>query len=158
MAGKIPSDDCDEVFVLETKSTTSETKTVMVEIHDFTKKIENEQNKHKPIDSPSFNMVGKKLAVRVYPEEAREDSPGVGVYLMNQNKEQITATATIATKIKNWTMPKGEIEPGEGRGYACFLTHEEYRKWHKENDDIFKLKVNITLHFSEKKSSWTNKG
>ena len=160
MAGKILSDDSDELFVLETKSTTSETKTVRVEIHDFTNKIEDEKNKKKPIDSPTFKIVGKKLAIRVYPEETREDSTGVGFYLRNLNEEQITVTATFIVTgcLGEMSLIKREINPGVGLGWPCFLTHEEYKKASELNGDIFKLKVKVNLHFSENQSGWTIKG
>ena len=137
MAGKIVSDDSDEFFVLETKSSTSETKTVRVEIHDFTKKMEDEKNKKKPIDSPTFKIVGKKLAIRVRPDVTFEDSTGVGVYLMNLNKEKITASATFTILNKKMTLTldglghpemslkKKEFNPGAGLGWACILTHDE---------------------------------
>ena len=160
MAGKIVSDDSDELFVLETKSTTSETKTVRVEIHDFTNKIEDEKNKKKPIDSPTFKIVGKKLAIRVYPEETREDSTGVGFYLRNLNEEQITVTATFMVTgcSREMSLKKREINPGAGSGWACVLTHEEYKKSFKLNGDIFKLRVMVTLHFYENQSAWTSNG
>ena len=51
---------------------------------------------------------------------------------------------------------KKELNPGSGWGSGCFVTYEEYKKWAKENGDIFKLELNVTLHFSDQ-SGWTNK-
>ena len=55
-------------------------------------------------------------------------------------------------------MTKVEIPSGHGRGFPNFMTHEEYKNVAKFVGDIFKIKVEVTLHFSENKSGWTNKG
>ena len=151
----------DVFFVLENKSTTSETKTVRIDIPDFTKKIQDEANKMKPIDAPPFKIAGKKMAVSVQPYEARENSRGIGVYLVNLTEdEKLTATFTMIVCSRELTVGpcKSEIDPDTNMGYPCLLTHEVYKKWAKENGDILKLEVKLTLHFSDNQSSWAIKG
>ena len=85
MTGRVISDDPDEFFVLETKRTTSETKTVRLEIHDYTEKMKDEHFKKEPIMTPTFDIVGKKLAISIDPEE--QNSGGIAIFLRNQDKE-----------------------------------------------------------------------
>lgn len=84
------SEDPDEVFVLKAEESTEETKTVIVEIHDFSKRIDDLVNKKKPIDGPKFKVGGKELSIQIYPEDWHDDSSiYIGVYLRNHNKEKI---------------------------------------------------------------------
>ena len=53
-------DEPDEIFVMETKRTTSEPKCIRIEIHDFSKKMKDEKFKKEPILSLTFDIVGKK--------------------------------------------------------------------------------------------------
>ena len=39
-----------------------------------------------------------------------------------------------------------EIDPYRGDGTCEFLSHEKYKKWAGENEDVFKLEVTVTLH------------
>ena len=66
MAKRKLSDETDLKFVHETKWS-EETKTIGVEIKDFLVKIDDLENKEKPIKSPSFKLAGKELYVSIYP-------------------------------------------------------------------------------------------
>lgn len=145
----------DEIFLLETKRTTSEPKFIRVEIHDFAKKMKDEKFKKEAILTPTFDIVGKKLAISVQPEE--KNSEGIAVYLMNQNKEEITASCTIDGVVTQRSFEKKELSAGSGLGFSCFVTHEDFKKWAVRHDDL-KLDVRVTLHFSDNVSGWTIKG
>ena len=72
MAKRKLSDEPDMKFVHE--SDLSEvTKTICVEIKNFTAKIDDLDNKKKSIDSPRFTVDGKELSVGVYPEDFHGD-------------------------------------------------------------------------------------
>ena len=155
MTGRVVSDDPDEFFVMETNRTTSETKTVRLEIHDFTEKLKDEYFKKEPIMSPTFDIVGKKLAISIDPEE--QNSGGIAIYLRNLDKDKITATCTINGILKTMMFEKKEVGPGKGIGFPCFVSHGDFKKWSERNVDL-KLDLTVTLHFSENSSGWTNKG
>ena len=54
MAERMKCDESDEIFVMEAKRTTSETKSIRIEIHDFTKKMKDEKFKKEPIVTPTL--------------------------------------------------------------------------------------------------------
>ena len=68
MAKRKLSDEPDISFVHEAPCS-EETKTISIEIKDFTEKIDDVDNKMKPIESPSFTVAGKKLQIDVFPEQ-----------------------------------------------------------------------------------------
>merc|ERR1719361_1312750 len=107
---------------METKRTTTETKFIRIEIHDFAKKMTDGKFKKEPTLSPTFDIVGKKFTISVKPEEKNSD--GIAVYLMNQNKEEITASCTFDGILTQRSFEKKELSPGSGRGFSCFVTNE----------------------------------
>ena len=159
------SDDTAELYALEseTKGLTSETKTFIVTIDEFTKKIDDEKTKNKAIYSPVFKIVSKKLSICVYPEQKIDNYTGIAVYLQNENKEEITAsyTATLISvgdelaKKRSRNKKKVEIKPGSGRGWPCFVTTEEYKQWAEEHGDEFQVELKVKLHFTNSKNTWT---
>lgn len=155
MAGKMITEEPDEIFVMETMRTTSETKFIRIEIHDFTKKMIYEHFKKEPILSPIFDIVGKKLAISVQSNVENFDS--IGIYLQNQNKEEIIATCTIDGILSKFSFEKKRISPGSGMGFPCLVTNEVFKRWAQRYNDL-KLDVWVTLHFSENVSGWTIKG
>ena len=124
------------------------TDTIRVKIQDFTKKIDDLENKKKPINSPKFTLAGKELYVRIHPEDWRENSGEfIGVYLYNNSKESITATFNFKSSSGgNYSYGNCFIKADYGRGPGKFLSHEDFKKWARENEDIFSLEVKVTLH------------
>ena len=155
MAKRKLSDEPDMKFVHE--SDLSEvTKTICVEIKNFTAKIDDLENKKKSIDSPRFTMDGKELYVRVYPEDDDENAgESICVYLFNNSKESESFTVSFKSSSGgNYTFDKEPLPAGEGRGFMDFLSHSDYKKWARENEDIFSLEVKVTLHVKNP-STWT---
>ena len=73
MARRKLSDEPDRMFVHETKWS-EVTETICVKIKNFTEKIDDLDNKKKPIESPKFTLAGNELFVSVHPEDFRENS------------------------------------------------------------------------------------
>lgn len=143
-----PSEEPGEDCVLKVKSE----KTVSVEIPDFTKKIDDVENKKKPIHGPKFKVGKKDFHIKIYPEDNREGSTHIAVYLCNPilNKEKIKASCTL--KHESGVMKvfeNREIEAGSGRGASEFLSHVAYKKWAEDHGDVFKVEAEITLHVQE---------
>ena len=155
MAERKLSDEPDRMFVHETQLS-EVTETICVKIKDFTEKIDDLDNKKKPIISPKFLLAGKELIVSVYPEDDRENSEEfIAVYLTNPSKESITATFSFKSSAGgNHSAKKDRISAGGGRGFKKFLSHDAYKKWARENEDIFSLEVKVTL-FVKNDSTWT---
>ena len=155
MAKRKLSDEADLKFVHEAKWS-EETKTIGVEIKDFLVKIDDLENKKKPIHSPSFKLADKELGVYVYPQDRRENSGEfISVYLANKSKERVTVTVTFKSSSGGkYSRKKCLIEAGLGLGLGNFLSHDDFKKWARENDDIFRLEVEVTLHV-EGPGTWT---
>ena len=81
--------------LLELLKTEESLATVSVKIPDFSKKIDDLENKKKPINGPKFKVCGKEFYICVYPEDDRDDSPCIGVYLHNSTKEKIKISILI---------------------------------------------------------------
>ena len=155
MAKRKLSDEPDRKFVHKTQwSEVSET--ICVEIEDFTEKIDDLVNKKKSIKSPKFTLAGKKLYVGVKPQDSGENSEEfIGVYLYNKTKESITATYHFKSSSGgNFSREKSIIKAGNRKGPGRFLSHANYKKWARQNQDIFSLEVKVTLHVKSP-STWT---
>ena len=153
MAKRKLSDETDLKFVHETKWS-EETKTIGVEIKDFLVKIDDLENKKKPIKSPSFKLAGKELYVSIYPQE-KNSREFISVVLHNKSKESVTVTVTFKSSSGGkYSRKKCLIEAGLGLGLGNFLSHDDFKKWARENDDIFRLEVEVTLHV-EGPGTWT---
>ena len=85
----------EEVFVLKKEESVEVTKTVIVEIHEFTKRIDDEEKKKKPIEGPMFKVGEKKFNISVYPEDNRDGSTHIAVYLNNLNEEKIKVSQNM---------------------------------------------------------------
>ena len=155
MAKRKLSDEPDRMFVHET-SWSEVTETICVKIKDFSEKIDDLENKKKPIKSPRFVLAGKSLSVGVYPEDFHENSEEyTTVYLYNHSKENITAILNLKSSTgENQTSEKEIIPAGHGLGLVKFLSHSDYKKWAQENEDIFSLEVKVTLHVKNP-GTWT---
>ena len=84
MARRKLSDEPDRMFVHETKWS-EVTETICVKIKNFTEKIDDLDNKKKPIESPKFTLAGNELFVSVHPEDIRENS---GEFIRKKIKEE----------------------------------------------------------------------
>ena len=151
MANKRQLNDQAEMFVLNAEIV-EVNKTVYVEIHNLIKKIDDEKNKKNGILCPKFKVGDTSLSIAVYPQ----DSEGyIGVYLINEENEKITATATFkhASGVEK-TKKNMEMPAKTGSGRAKFLSHKAYKEWAKDHGDVFKVEVKITLH--NEKAHWTS--
>ena len=154
MAKRKLSDEPDRKFVHETRWS-EVTETICVEIKNFTEKIDDLDNKNKKIDSPKFMLAGKELCVYVYPEDNQDSGEFISVYLNNHSKETITANLNFKSSSGgNFSMENCLFKADEGWGKAKFLSHDVYKKWAQENEDIFSLEVKVTLHVKSP-STWT---
>ena len=135
----------DEDFVLKSGDSTEVTKTVSVTIHDFIKRIDDLENKKKPIEGPDFCVGGKKFRIVIYPEDEDEDDQ-IGVYLRNLNEEKIKVSNTFKNEpMGEMDNQDQEIDPYGGDGTCEFLSHEKYKKWAEDHGDVFKVEAEITL-------------
>jgi len=139
---KLEKRDVDELFVLQNKWKV-DTKTVGIEIHDMLEKIEDEDNKKKPIFSPTFQLGGIPFNLIVTPEKI----PGFISFVMSNesNEDQITSFQIkgVGLSFNTNTMT---MKRCLGRGWDKFRSHEEYKKWVKKNQDVFKVEVTVSLH------------
>lgn len=150
-----------ELFELElgTKGSTSETKTFNVFIQEFTRKIDIIKTKKQAINTPEFKIVGKKMSISVYPVIRQDNDTGIGVYLNNENNEEIivsfTATLMGEEISRKRKLRNAKINAGSACGFPRFFTQEEYNNLAKEDGDIFQLEVKVKLHFSQNTRVWT---
>ena len=154
---KLVESEADEVFVLQKKQERTITKTVSFSIPDLLEKINDEDNKKKPIDTPKFKLGNLDFYFSFYPECGEG---GVGVYIQSSNREEVT----ITMEIKKPTVRRGGlyfnrqiIKTNSGLGWPKFMSHDAYRKWAAENGDELKITVTVTLHLKEGSSDekWT---
>ena len=109
-------------------------------------------NKKKQINSPKFTLAGKELYVRVYPYPKGEF---IGAFLFNNSKESITATVNFKSSSGGkFFKKKQSVLANGGWGIRKFLSHDVYKKWARENEDIFSLDVRVTLHVKSP-GTWT---
>jgi len=155
MAKRMLSDEPDRTFVQKTQWS-EVTETICVKIQDFTEKIDDLENKKEPIDSPKFTIAGKELSVGIYPEDWRENAGEfISVSLSNDSKESITATVNCKSSSGgNRSVEKKLIGAGNEMGFSQFLSHEDFKKWAWDNEDIFSLQVEVTLHVKGP-ATWT---
>ena len=142
---------CDtESFVLKTHSIPETTKKTIA-IHDFSLKMKIEPI-YKYISSPKFKLAGIDFSIDVI---IRFDD--IGVYLHNYSNEEQMFSFTV--KEASGGMWRGEKfmvgKRGNGRALVeKVLSHKKYIKWSKDNGDVFKLEVLLTLHRTEG-DGWT---
>ena len=83
----------------------------------------------------------------------------IAVFLKNVSKEKIKVTAifkhscgvTSTLKTKDIDIPAGKKS-----GYLKFLSHDSFKAWARDNEDIFCLDVTVTLHIKGA-GNWTTK-
>ena len=145
-------DDCEtESFVLKTHSI-SETTKKTIAIHDFSQKID--KYKSRDIISPKFKLAGIDFSIDVIPRSYQ--FPYIGVLLCNYSDEEQMFSFTVKPAFGG--MWRGEkFMVGAGERWALVekvLSHKKYMKWSKDNGDVFKLEVLLTLHRTEG-DGWT---
>ena len=151
---KVTATQNDELFVLQSGLISESTKKI-IEIRDFSTKIEDPENNHKEIDSPMFKLAGVDFSIEVLPDcEALMDR-FIGVRLNNYGNEDQTTSMTVkASGVKrSWEMR--EVEAGRSRGIYTLLSHEKYRKWAKKHGDVLRLEVVVTVHRKAEGDGWT---
>ena len=156
MAKKKQLHDQEEFFVLNAEKV-EVNKTVHVEIHDLIKRINDQENKKEGIVSPEFQVGDTSFTVKVYPQDWREDSKEyIAVYLHNDEKENVTATFNFKhASGAEETHENREFKADDGFGTNMFLSHKAYNEWAKDHGDVFKMKVQITLHIEKGPAQWT---
>ena len=148
---KLIESEADEVFVLKKKQETTVTKTVCFSILDLVEKINDEDNKKKPIDTPKFKMGNLKLHFIVYPE----DNEGhIGFYIENPNKEDVLISLELKESPQKSAFSNRRMKANTGHGWKSFVSHDAYRKWAAENGDVFKITATVTRHLKSAEK-WT---
>ena len=111
---KVPATRDDEIFVLKTRMISESTKKT-IEIHDFIKKIEDQDNKNRRIISPKFMVAGDgvEFSIDVYPESS-QNSPGwIGVVLQNySNEDQMSSVTAKGSGVEGSWKTGGGVEEG----------------------------------------------
>ena len=129
-----------------------------MEIHDFIKEMEDEDNKMDYITSPTFKLAGVDFSIDVIPDNIDHNaSEFIGVYLQNYGDEdQITSfevEEASGVEKNNWKMDK--VEAGDLYGFHYFLSHKKYRELAKVHGDVLKLDILVTLHSKAEDDGWT---
>ena len=96
---KATSTQDNELCVLKTSLISESTKKI-IEIHDFIKKIEDEEK----ISSPMFKLAGVDFSIEVYPDH--QGSGFIDVYFRNHTKEDLLSSITV----KEASGAEGSIE------------------------------------------------
>lgn len=124
------------------------TKTVTFEIPDFTEKIDDTENKKNSIASPKFKVCGKEFYICVYPEDYRDGSTHIAVYLHNPSDEKIKTIYQFKHESGvKFNRKVREIDARSGIGHDKFLSHVAYKKWAEDHGDIFRVEVEITERY-----------
>ena len=157
MAKKRQLNDQAEMFALNAEIV-EVNKTVYVEINNLIKKIDDEKNKKNGILCPKFKVGDTSLSIAVYPQDENENSEGyIGVYLINEENEKITATATFKHALGvEKTNKNVEMPAKTGSGRAKFLSHKAYKELAKDHGDVFKVEVEVTTHEEKGPAQWTS--
>ena len=133
-----------EAFVLKSEESTEVTKTVSVTIPDFTKKIDDLDNKKKLIKGPKFKVGEKEFSFLIFPEHLKGF---IAVYLANNNFEPIETSFVLKHESGVAVCENREIV--NFGGSRKFLSHADYKKWAEDHGDVFRVEVEITLHVEQ---------
>ena len=147
---KVTATQNDELFVLQSGLISESTKKI-IEIRDFSTKIEDPENNHKEIDSPMFKLAGVDFSIDVLPD----CSGYLCFYLRNYGDEDQTTSVAVKNGPGvdvNWKMMKVEAQ---GIGVFWFISHENYRQWAKDHGDVLRLEVVVTVHSKAESDGWT---
>ena len=135
-------EDVDELFVKNRG--TSVTKTVGIEIPDFLDKIE----KKVEVKSPRFKLAGVEFYILVIPGFSETKFIYVGLFNCSDEDQTTSVTFTDESGVDK-SLKMYPFGANDHDGFVEFLSHEEYKAWAKDHDDVFKVKVRVTLHQKE---------
>ena len=141
---KLVDSEADEIFVLQKKQENTLTKTVSVSIPDFLEKINDENNKKDPINTPKFKLGNLDFQFKVYPEYG---GGNVGFALHNPNREDVTMS--MDTKKPTISFTRKKWGANTIWGWPKLVSHNTYREWAAHYGDEFKMTVRVTLHLTE---------
>ena len=136
-------EDVDELFV-KTKIKTSEIKIVGIEIPDFLDKIE----KKVEVKSPRFKLAGVEFYILVIPGFSETKFIYVGLFNCSDEDQTTSVTFTDESGVDK-SLKMYPFGANDHDGFVEFLSHEEYKAWAKDHEDVFKVKVRVTLHQKE---------
>ena len=142
---KLVDSEADEVFVLTKKREATITKTVSFSISDLLEKINDENNKKKPIATPTFKLGYLDFYFEVYPD----DEGCTWIVIQNPNEENVKMSFVINKKTF-----MSDIEANTGLDLGN-INHDDYRQWAGKNRDVFKITAVVTLHLQEESEQWT---
>ena len=151
----VDDDQTDEELFVHKTNWIAETTKKIIEIHDFTQKID-DGDKNLKIYSPKFKLAGVDFSIAVYPYQEHDGSGFIGVFLNNYSNEDKMTSITVqeASGVeRSWEM--GKVKAGKGYGWTNFLSHENYKAFANVRGDVLKLEVVITLHTKADGDGWT---
>ena len=155
MAEKKLSDEPDESLVFK-KYKSSVTKTINMEIHDFSKEIENEETKKNPIESPIMTLGDIDLCIVVFP--CHDDGNTLlRFWLLNQQQKNILISMSGKVASVGFELKKEKLDSNEKRSFIKILTHETYKMWAEKNEDVLKVEATLTFHYAEGTQEWTSR-
>ena len=147
---KVTATQNDELFVLQSGLISESTKKI-IEIRDFSTKIEDPENNHQEIDSPMFKLAGVEFSIIVIPDCSRFDDswPGfIGFSIFNRSKKEQLVSATFKVAFFR------EF-PAVMAGGFVLLSQEKYRQWAEAHGDVLQLEAMVTLHRKAEGDGWT---
>ena len=100
----------------------------------------------KPIFSPEFKLGDAQLQIWVVPHFS--NSPYIWVGLLNFSEKDVTVSCTLkflSPILSPITKDKDVIQPERGIDVGR-MSHDAYRTWARDHEDVFNLEVKMTLH------------
>ena len=127
-----------------------------MEIHDFSKEIENEETKKNPIISPTMELGDIDLCITVFPW-FDDGNTRLRFWLLNQQKTDILISMSGKVASVGFEIKKQKLDSNEKRSFIKILTHETYKMWAEKNEDVFKVEASFTFHYAEGTQVWTSR-
>ena len=127
-------------------SSPSESMTVKLEIPDFTNQMTGGADAM--VKSPMFTIRGIKFLIGLSPNDRNKKN--IGVHLFNYSEDTITAKFTVKHDKLGPAIVfiKREIEADQGYGHPKLYSHRGFMK--SNDDNVFRLELEVTLYFSAK--------
>ena len=144
---KLVDSEADEVFVLQKKQALILTKTVSISIPNLLEKIDNENNKKNPVDTPIFKLGHLDFYFQFKPQSKEGRA---GFYIVNCNKVEVIISMELKEKptmIRTAAFERKTIEANTGWGWP--ISQDDYRECAAQNGDVFKMRAVVTLHIQE---------
>ena len=119
---------------------------VEFKVHGLLEKISDDKNKMEPFVSPKFNLGGVEMSLLVYPDYKSSGFIGVALHNCSDQDQMCSATFKWSARVVESCLEWQIIRANRSSGYPnLFLSHRVYKKWAKENGDVFKLEVLVSL-------------